>query len=68
MKTTVNVGMTMKSLDYFSFGIPIINNIRGDISKLVQDENIGFNIEESNIKEVVIENKKNEFLNHILEW
>lgn len=65
MKTTVNVGMTMKSLDYFSFGIPIINNIRGDISKLVQDENIGFNIEESNIKEVVMKIKKMSFESYL---
>ena len=33
MKKDVCVGMTMKSLDYFSFGIPIVNNIEGDIKK-----------------------------------
>lgn len=52
MKKDVNVGMTMKSLDYFSYGIPIINNIGGDIERLVDEENIGFNITEQNIKEI----------------
>ena len=58
MKTTVNVGMTMKSLDYFSFGIPIINNIGGDIEKMVKTETIGFNINSNNIKSVVDAIKK----------
>ena len=58
MKTTVNVGMTMKSLDYFSFGIPIINNIGGDIEKMVKTEAIGFNINSNNIKSVVDAIKK----------
>lgn len=53
MKTTVNVGMTMKSLDYFSFGIPIINNIGGDIGDMVVSESIGFNIDSDTIKDVV---------------
>lgn len=53
MKTTVNVGMTMKSLDYFAFGLPIINNIGGDIEKIVTDEKIGFNIDKNNVKDVV---------------
>lgn len=53
MKTDVNVGMTMKSLDYFAFGIPIINNIGGDIEKMVETQKIGFNINAKNIKLVV---------------
>ena len=53
MKTDVNVGMTMKSLDYFAFGIPIINNIGGDIEKMVETQKIGFNINTKNIKFVV---------------
>lgn len=43
MKKTVFVGMTMKSLDYFSIGIPIINNIHGDIWNIVEDSQCGFN-------------------------
>ena len=44
MKPEVFVGMTMKSLDYFSAGIPIINNIGGDVWRMVEEENVGFNI------------------------
>lgn len=44
MKEDVFVGMTMKSLDYFAYGIPMINNIRGDIWSLIDKERVGFNI------------------------
>lgn len=48
MKNSVYVGMTMKSLDYFSFGLPIINNIDGDTKSLLMDNNIGYNCIENN--------------------
>lgn len=44
MKPEVFVGMTMKSLDYFSAGLPMINNIGGDIWKMVDEEKVGYNI------------------------
>lgn len=47
MKPDVFVGMTMKSLDYFSAGMPIINNIGGDVWKMVGEENVGINVSES---------------------
>lgn len=47
MKTSVCVGMTMKSLDYFQFGIPILNNINGDIWKMTKDKNVGFNFNQN---------------------
>ncbi len=43
MKDTVKVGLTIKSIDYFSYGIPIINNIKGDTWNLVEKEKIGLN-------------------------
>ena len=52
MKKTVCVGMTMKSLDYFSFGIPIINNIGGDIWDMIDKQNVGYNLNNNNIDEV----------------
>lgn len=52
MKSTVCVGMTMKSLDYFQHGIPILNNIEGDTWEMVADEQIGFNFKEGNLEEV----------------
>lgn len=44
MKCTVFVGLTMKSIDYFEAGLPIINNIKGDTWELVKNNNIGYNI------------------------
>ena len=43
MKNNVTVGLTIKSIDYFSYGLPIINNIKGDTWKLVEEENVGVN-------------------------
>lgn len=45
MKDSVFVGLTMKSLEYMSHGIPIINNIKADTYDLVENENIGFNLD-----------------------
>lgn len=41
MKASVCVGLTMKSVDYFRFGLPIINNIPADTKDLVEKEGIG---------------------------
>ena len=46
MKKSVFVGLTMKSMDYFECGIPIINNIQGDTWNFVEEFGIGLNIEE----------------------
>jgi hypothetical protein len=43
MKSGVTVGLSIKSIDYFSYGLPIINNIKGDTWKLVESMNIGIN-------------------------
>lgn len=47
MKPSVCVGLTMKSIDYFEAGMPIINNIKGDTYKLVETHNIGVNLDEN---------------------
>lgn len=44
MKESVCVGLTMKSLDYFAGGLPIINTIQGDTAELVRDKNAGVNL------------------------
>ena len=44
MKKSVFVGLTMKSMDYFECGIPIINNIKGDTWNFVDECGIGINI------------------------
>ena len=43
MKSSVCVGLTMKSLDYFQAGLPIVNTIKGDTYEMVEEYNIGFN-------------------------
>ena len=44
MKPGAQVGLTTKSLDYLSMGIPLLNNIKGDTWRMVQYDNIGFNV------------------------
>ena len=45
MKGSVCVGLTMKSVDYFRFGLPVINNIPGDTKQLVEEKGIGVQLE-----------------------
>lgn len=52
MKNTVCVGLTMKSIDYFEAGLPIINNIQGDTKKIVDKFEVGVNIEITKIKDI----------------
>jgi glycosyltransferase involved in cell wall biosynthesis len=44
MKSAVCVGLTMKSVDYFCYGLPIINNIPGDTWALVEKFDAGVNV------------------------
>lgn len=46
MKSSVCVGLTMKSVDYFRFGLPIINNIPADTRQLVEQKGIGVQLED----------------------
>lgn len=43
MKELVCVGLTMKSIDYFEFGLPIINNIHGDTWDIIDEYMCGYN-------------------------
>ena len=44
MKDSVYIGLTMKSLDYFAGGLPVLNTIGGDTWSLVETDHIGINI------------------------
>lgn len=46
------IGLTTKCLDYFANGLPIINNIKGDTWKMVEEYGVGFNIDESTVLDV----------------
>jgi len=51
MKDNVCVGLTMKSIDYFQHGLPIINNIPADTAEIVEKYGVGVNIlEDDDIK------------------
>jgi glycosyltransferase involved in cell wall biosynthesis len=49
MKNSVCIGLTMKSIDYFQHGIPIINNIPADTAEIVEKYKIGYNITDENL-------------------
>jgi len=51
MKETVSVGLTIKSIDYLSYGLPLINNIKGDTWDLVEKMKIGINVNHGEDKE-----------------
>ncbi|MBU3213951.1 glycosyltransferase [Clostridium estertheticum] len=52
MKDTVCVGLTMKSIDYFQAGLPILNSIKADTSKIVEEYKIGINVAGENIEDI----------------
>ncbi len=59
MKESVCIGLTMKSVDYFSHGLPVINNIPADTKRLVNEKNIGVNLDDENfIRKVLCEKKE----------
>ena len=50
-KPQVCVGLTMKSIDYFEAGLPLLNNIGGDTWNWVEEQKAGFNITAKNTTE-----------------
>ena len=44
MKDSVCVGLTMKSLDYFAYDLPLVNSIPADTWQLVEEYDAGFNL------------------------
>lgn len=64
MKKTVAVGLTIKSIDYLSYGLPLINNIKGDTWKMVEEEGVGVNYkmgyETSDFLRILLEMKTDE--------
>ena len=45
-KDNLYIGLTTKCLDYFEYGLPIINNIKADTYNLVKEYNVGINIDD----------------------
>lgn len=61
MIDSVRVGLTIKSIDYLSYGIPLINNIKGDTWKLIEKYGIGVNVTDDlkDTAERIIKYKRN---------
>lgn len=47
MKASVCVGLTIKSMDYFQLGVPLLNTIKGDTREFVERYGCGFNIDDA---------------------
>ena len=54
MKESVEVGLTIKSVDYMSYGLPMINSIKGDTWDMIERWGIGINVtgKETEAKEI----------------
>lgn len=52
MKDSVCVGLTMKSMDYFAGGLPILNTIEVDTWDLVEQWNCGINVHRDALQQV----------------
>lgn len=47
LKDTVCIGLTMKSVDYFECGLPVINTIGGDTAELIDGYRVGIPYQET---------------------
>ncbi len=52
-KKDTEVALSYKSIDYLSYGVPLINSAKEDTEDLVNMENIGFNFDSNNISELI---------------
>ena len=46
-KEGLYIGLTVKSIDYFAYGLPIINSIQGDTHLLIEKYDVGFNVDKT---------------------
>ena len=48
-KEGLYIGLTVKCMDYFRYGLPIINNIKGDTWSFVEKDKVGINVDENSV-------------------
>lgn len=53
MVDSVNVGLTTKSIDYLSMGLPLLNAIKGDTWTFVEDYSVGINDSEQMVNQII---------------
>ena len=64
-KNNLYIGLTVKCIDYFENGLPIINNIKGDTWSMVDKYGVGINIDKNtkiDSKKLVSLRNKNNFI------
>jgi hypothetical protein len=52
-KKNTEVALSYKSIDYLSYGVPLINSAKEDTENLVNTKGVGFNFDQYNIDELV---------------
>ena len=66
-KPTTCIGMTMKSMDYFCYNLPIINSIPCDTERLIKKYNAGINIKEFSIEKMEAYQKQEKRIEALVE-
>lgn len=54
-KYNTEVALSYKSVDYLSFGVPLINSAKGDSRYLVNNERIGYNFHSESLETIINE-------------
>ena len=63
MRDTTCIGLTMKSLDYFAYDIPLINSVPADTWKMVEENKLGFNvITASDVTEKILSTAEEDYM------
>ena len=63
MRDTTCIGLTMKSLDYYAYDIPLINSVPADTWKMVEENKLGFNvITASDVTEKILSNAEEDYM------
>lgn len=52
-KNNVQIGLTIKSIDYFKYGLPVLNTIQGDTQSIIDKYSAGININELSESEFI---------------
>lgn len=50
MKSSVCIGLSMKSIDYLEAGLPILNTLQGDLHTWIEQQNCGINLDRHQIE------------------
>lgn len=69
-KNNLYIGLTVKSIDYFEHGLPIINNIKGDTWRMIEKYGVGINIDENTPihgQEIINMRKNNKNIKNLFE-